>query len=92
MVFSIILRKGQNMNQSANNVTYGKTLSKYEKQIVTDVLVRGQYTTIDVASFNHALANSLPTWRTEQLVDTNQVKKTLAYVDYMKTLLRTYKV
>jgi len=65
-----------------------KTLNKIEIDIVTDVLIRGDYVTLDIASFNHAVSNSLPTWRAEHVVGS---KNNIAYVEYVKEILTSYK-
>jgi hypothetical protein len=68
---------------------YAKTLTKYEKDIIDNVIIT-YYDSFDIAVFNHAIANTLPTWRCEQLVDTNNsTKKTIAYIDYVKDFLKT---
>lgn len=65
------------------------TLTKIEKEIVTDVLVRGHYDAIDVPSFNHAVAYSLPTWRAEYLLGPeNDIS--IAYVDYYAEILNMF--
>jgi hypothetical protein len=65
-----------------------KTLNKIEIDIVTDVLIRGDYETLDIASFNHAVSNSLPTWRAEHVVGS---ENNIAYVEYVKEILTSYK-
>jgi len=64
-----------------------KTLSKEETVIVDNYFIQHNIQTFDVPNFNLALCNTLPTWRAEQLVNEN--KKSLAYIDYVKTLLRS---
>lgn len=66
-----------------------KTLTKYEKDIVDDFFIKHNIDTFDLHTFNLVVSNTLPTWRSEQLVGTN--KKSLAYVDYVKDLLRMMK-
>lgn len=65
-----------------------KTLNKFEKDIVTSVLVKGDYVTLDIASFNHAVSNSLPTWRAEHVVGS---ENNIAYVEYIKEILTSCK-
>lgn len=65
-----------------------KTLSKFEKDIVTNVLIKGDYVTLDIASFNHAVSNSLPTWRAEYVVGS---ENNIAYVEYIKEILTSCK-
>ena len=66
-----------------------KTLTKTEKDIVDKFFVTYDIGTFDVPTFNLAVANTLPTWRTEELI--NNGKKSLAYIDYVKDLLRMQK-
>ena len=66
-----------------------KTLTKTEKDIVDKFFVTYDIGTFDVPTFNLAISNTLPTWRTEELINSN--KKSLAYVDYVKDLLRMQK-
>ena len=63
-----------------------KTLTKYEKEIVDDFIIRN-HDHFSVAVFNHAISYTLPTWRGEMLIG-DENKKTLAYVDYVKEILR----
>lgn len=65
-----------------------KTLTKSEKVIIDGYFINNNIDTFDVPNFNMALNNTLPSWRTEQLVDVNQNNKSLAYIDYVKDLLR----
>ncbi len=67
-----------------------KTLSKQETVIVDEYFINNNIQTFDVPNFNLALCNTLPTWRSEQLVNEN--KKSLAYIDYVKNLIRKHKV
>lgn len=63
-----------------------KTLTKNEKDIVDNFFIKYDIGTFDVQTFNLAVSNTLPTWRSEELI--NNGKKSLAYVDYVKDLLR----
>ena len=66
-----------------------QTLTKYEKDIVDMFFIEHNIDTFDVPTFNLVLSNCLPTWRTESLLNSkNPDKKSLAYVDYVKDLLR----
>ena len=63
-----------------------KTLTKYEKDIVDNFFIEHNIDTFDLHTFNLVVSNTLPEWRSERLIGTN--KKSLAYVDYVKDLLR----
>lgn len=65
------------------------TLDKHEKNLVDQYILRNNVTELSLNEFNLAISNTLPTWRTEMLVNTNNTqKRTLAYIDYRKDLLR----
>jgi hypothetical protein len=67
------------------------TLTKYEKELVDNYILKvvdaGSANKFSVALFNNALCNTLPTWRTETLINNNS-KRSLAYIDYVKDLYR----
>ena len=65
------------------------TLDKHEKTLVDQYFIKNNINDFTITHFNLAINNTLPTWRTEMLVNTNNTQKnTLAYIDYRKDLLR----
>ena len=66
-----------------------KTLNKIEKDIVDHYFLKNNISELNLVWFNHAIANTLPTWRCEQMVDTNDtLEPTQAFIDYKKDLLQ----
>jgi hypothetical protein len=67
------------------------TLTKNEKELVDNYIIKvvdaGSANEFSVALFNNALCNTLPTWRTEILINNNS-NRSLAYIDYVKDLYR----
>ena len=67
-----------------------KTLTTYEKDIVDHFLIKHQAPEFNLVWFNHAIANTLPSWRCEQLVNTNDALETSeAFIEYKKDLTET---
>ena len=65
-----------------------KTLTTYEKDIIDQYILKINPSEITLGTFNYALSNTLPTWRSEMLVDTNDNSfVTDAYTDYIKDFL-----
>jgi hypothetical protein len=63
-----------------------KTLTTYEKDIVDHFLIKNA-NEFNLVWFNHAIANTLPSWRSEQLVNTNDtLEPTQAFIEYKKDL------
>ena len=63
-----------------------KTLTTYEKDIIDHFLIKNA-DDFNLVWFNHAIANTLPTWRCEQLVNTNDSHQlTDAFIEYKKDL------
>jgi hypothetical protein len=70
-------------------MTIMQILTKYEKDIIDHFLIRNNAPELNVAWFNHAIANTLPSWRSEQLVDTdNSTEISDAFTDYKKDLMQ----
>jgi len=70
--------------------TMNKTLTKHEKDIVDHFLIKHEAPEVSLVWFNHAVANTLPTWRSEQLSNTNDcLEATEAYIDYVLDFLNT---
>jgi hypothetical protein len=71
---------------------FAKTLTKHEKQLIDNYIIKvadaGSTKTFSVALFNNAVCNTLPSFRAEELLN-GKDKKTIAYIDYVKDLLRS---
>jgi hypothetical protein len=81
---------GQRFAVFKNDYFMTKTLTTYEKDIVDRFLIKNNAPELDMAWFNHAIANTLPTWRSEQLSDTNNcLQNTEAYIDYVTDFINT---
>ena len=62
-----------------------KVLTKTEENIIDQYLIKNNMI-VDQAHFLIALNNTLPTWRTEQVIDPNNHTKNYAYTHYIKKL------
>lgn len=66
-----------------------KTLNKIEKDIVDHFFIKNNINELSLVWFNHAIANTLPTWRCEQMVNTNDtLEPNQAFIEYQKDLLK----
>lgn len=63
-------------------------LTNIETKLLDEYIIRHNYTTFDEAHFIHALANIVPSWRSEEIADTRvySLDTTIAYQDYIKSL------
>lgn len=62
--------------------------------ILVDNYISKNFTEFSEAHFIHALANTVPTWRSEQLVGTGRVydfQETEVYKDYINNLMKDNK-
>jgi hypothetical protein len=63
-------------------------LTDTEVKLLDEYFIKYNYTKIDEACFHHALANIVPSWRSEEIAD-NRVydfNSTEAYKNYIKEL------
>lgn len=63
-------------------------LTNYEVKMLDNYIISNNYTELTEADFHQAIANIVPTWRSEQLADnrTYDFSATFAYQDYIKNL------
>ena len=69
-------------------------LSDIEVKLIDEYIIRNQFTEIDQVHFLNALANTVPTWRGEELVGTDHVyhsKETEVYRTYINQLTNAEK-
>ena len=52
-----------------------KTLTRTEKDLVDNFIIKNQIGTFDVQTFNMAVSNTLPSWRSEELLNNGKMKK-----------------
>jgi hypothetical protein len=63
-------------------------LTNIEIKLIDDYIIQNQFDTLDQAHFMKALANTVPTWRAEELaghdtVYANNISQ--SYIDYLNT-------
>lgn len=67
---------------------FSQFLTDYECEIVDRFIIKHEVKHFDYNLFNLAVSNTLPTWRVEQLLGTENTE-TEVYQDYVKRLIIT---
>lgn len=64
------------------------TLTNFETKLLDNYIINNNYTEFSEAHFHHAIANIVPTWRSEQIADSRvyDFGPALAYQNYIKNL------